>query len=400
MKNHNVLDIERLFEIFPESIKEEFIKSNERQNILEIVIDIGKRIQARFLKKTRPIGEYIITWQDLDYISTKLGIFNDDNRAGIEKTLHRISCIRNQEGIIIGFTCRIGRSLRGPTALIRDLLEEDKSMLILGKPGVGKTAAIRAISKVLADEIEKKVVIVDTSNEIAGAGNIPHPSLGSARRLQVLESDKQHQVMLEAIENHMPETIIIDEISTEQEVNATRTIAERGVQLIGTVHGTTLENLVRNPVLVELVGGIQAVTIGDELAKKQDSQKTIVERKTEATFDLGIEIESQFFWVIYQKLYNTIDMILKYKKRQGELRFRESPTRICIYGALNKSSLKLVTLSFYYNSKMENFNKNNSKNFYKLNQNIPSNTYKESVWPSPWLSFPKNCSRLIFLFYL
>ena len=368
MRNNNVLDIERLFEIFPEAIKEEFNECYNKYNILEVVLDIGKRIQARFVKKSKYIGEYIITWQDLDYVLSKIGIFNKDNRAGIEKTLHRISCIRNQKGIIIGFTCRVGRSLRGPAPLIRDVLEEQKSILILGKPGVGKTAAIRAIAKVLADEKEKKVIIIDTSNEIAGAGNIPHPSLGSARRLQVIESNKQHNVMLEAIENHMPEIIIIDEISTEKEVTTTRTIAERGVQLIGTVHGTTLENLIRNPVLVELIGGIQSVTIGDQLAKKQDSQKTIVERRNEATFDLGIEIESQYFWVIYKKISNVIDMILKYKKRQGELRFRESHNRICIYGILNKFNLKLIKPLFYKQKNTIKINANKKKTFSKFTQ--------------------------------
>ena len=182
--------------------------------------------------------------------------------------------------------------MRGTVALIRDVIEQGQSLLILGRPGVGKTTLLREAARVLADDLGKRVVVVDTSNEIAGDGDIPHPGIGRARRMQVARPAEQHQVMIEAVENHMPEVIIIDEIGTELEAAAARTIAERGVQLVGTAHGRTLDNLVVNPTLSDLVGGTQTVTLGDEEARRRGTQKTVVERKAPPTFDVLVEQRS------------------------------------------------------------------------------------------------------------
>lgn len=327
---NNSSDLKKLFNIFPFDIQLLLENHPNKHEVLEIVLDLGKRAEARFLNRTEYISKRNVSWQDLDYIVRHIGKFNDDNRAGIEKTLHRISCICNREGLIIGLTCRVGRSILGPISFVRDYLTEEKSFLILGKPGVGKTTIIREMARVLSDEFGKRVIIIDTSNEIAGDSNIPHSSLGRARRMQVKKSKFQHNIMLEAVENHMPEVIIIDEISTELEVLAARTIAERGVQLIGTVHGTTLSNLVRNPVLVELIGGLQYVTLSDDEAKRRGSQKSILERRMNSSFDIGLEVSDRNEWTVYNNIGKSVDLLLQEKPNLGQIRQRKEINSLAI----------------------------------------------------------------------
>ena len=250
-----------------------------RGELLEIVMDLGREPEARFIDSEVLLGTEAVTQADLDYVSSRVGAFGDDNRAGIARTLHRISAIRNRQGEIVGLTCRVGRAVTGTIDLIKDLVISGRSILLLGRPGVGKTTMLRECARVLADELRKRVVIVDTSNEIGGDGDIPHPGIGRARRMQVRTPTLQHAVMIEAVENHMPEVIVIDEIGTELEAMAARTIAERGVQLIATAHGGSLDNLLVNPTLNDLLGGIQTVTLGDEEARRRGSQKSVQERK-------------------------------------------------------------------------------------------------------------------------
>jgi len=304
-------DLEKLLEILPNFVREPLKQHSNRKNLIEVVMDLGRRPEARFPGNPEYLSQRSISWQDLDYCVKKVGNFSGDNRAGIEKTLHRISSMRNREGSIIGLTCRVGRAVFGTISIIRDLLEQGDSILLLGKPGVGKTTAVREIARVLADEMEKRVVIIDTSNEIAGDGDIPHPAIGRARRMQVARPDLQHQVMIEAVENHMPEVIIIDEIGTELEALAARTIAERGVQLVGTAHGNHLESLIKNPTLADLIGGIQYVTLGDDEAKRRGTQKSILERKAAPAFQIAIEIHDRKVWIVHDKVEQTIDQILQ-----------------------------------------------------------------------------------------
>ena len=304
-------NLNQLLEIVPTFIQKPLKDHPKREILIEIVLDIGRRPEARFADSTEYLSYRTIVWQDLDYIIKRLGKFSDDNRAGIEKTLHRISSLRNRQGNIIGLTCRIGRAVFGTVSIIRDLLENKKSILLLGKPGVGKTTAIREIARVLSDGMKKRVIIIDTSNEIAGDGDLPHPSIGKARRMQVSSTKNQHEIMIEAVENHMPEIIIIDEIGTELEATAARTIAERGVQLIGTTHGNALENLIKNPTITDLIGGIQYVTLGDEEAKRRGSAKSILERKAPPTFDVAVEIHDSQTWVIHDNIENSVDLLLR-----------------------------------------------------------------------------------------
>lgn len=304
-------DLDNLMEILPDFIKNPLQTHPSRKQLIEIVLDLGRRPEARFPSRPEYLSLRNISWADLDFCLKQIGSFSGDNRAGLEKTLHRISCIKNRQGNIIGLTCRVGRSIFGTISVIRDLLERQESILILGKPGVGKTTAIREIARILADEMEKRVVIIDTSNEIAGDGDIPHPSIGRARRMQVTRPEFQHQVMIEAVENHMPEVIIIDEIGTELEAFAARTIAERGVQLVGTAHGNCLKSLVRNPTLVDLVGGIQQVTLGDDEAKKRGTQKSILERKASPAFQIAIEIHDRSNWIVHENVESIVDQVLQ-----------------------------------------------------------------------------------------
>ncbi|HEY9850177.1 MAG TPA: R3H domain-containing nucleic acid-binding protein [Leptolyngbyaceae cyanobacterium] len=313
-------DLNKLVAILPEAIQSSLEQHPSRNNLVEVVMDLGRRPEARFPGKAEYLSDRPITREDLNYTIQRVGIFSGDNRAGIEQTLHRISAIRNRNGEIIGLTCRVGRAVFGTIGMIRDLVETGKSILMLGRPGVGKTTALREIARVLADELDKRVVIIDTSNEIAGDGDIPHPAIGRARRMQVARPELQHQVMIEAVENHMPEVIVIDEIGTELEALAARTIAERGVQLVGTAHGNRIENLIKNPTLSDLVGGIQAVTLGDEEARRRGSQKTVLERKAPPTFEIAVEMLERQRWVVHESSADTVDSLLR--GRQPTLQVR------------------------------------------------------------------------------
>lgn len=304
-------DLEKLLENFPFFIRQNLINHPNNDQLIEIIMDLGRRPEARFINHSEYLSQKIVSWQDIDYITKRISRFSNENRAGIERTLHRISCMRNRQSVINGLTCRVGRAVFGSINLIRDLLESGHSILILGKPGVGKTTIIREIARVLSEEMEKRVVIIDTSNEIAGDSDIPHSGIGRARRLQVSKSELQHQVMIEAVENHMPEVIIIDEIGTELEALAARAIAEKGVQLVGTTHGNCLENLIKNPSLSDLIGGIQHVTISDEEAKRRGTQKSILERKSYPAFQLAIEVNNTYSWTIHENVENSVDLILR-----------------------------------------------------------------------------------------
>jgi len=304
-------DLEKLIENLPFFLQEHLNQHPNKDKLIEIVLDLGRRPEARFVTGTEYLSQKIISWQDIDYMTKRISKFSNENRAGIERTLHRISCIRNRQFLINGLTCRVGRAVFGTISVVRDLLESEKSILILGKPGVGKTTIIREIARVLADEMEKRVVIIDTSNEIAGDSDIPHSGIGRARRMQVAKTEYQHQVMIEAVENHMPQVIIIDEIGTELEVLAARTIAEKGVQLVGTTHGNCLENLIKNPPLSDLIGGIQYVTLSDDEAKRRGTQKSILERKAYPAFEIIIEINHQNSWTIHEDVKNSVDLFLR-----------------------------------------------------------------------------------------
>ena len=304
-------DLQKLIENLPFFIRQNINYHPSKEKLIEIVIDLGRRPEARFTTGPQYLSQKVISWQDIEYVTKRISKFSNDNRAGIERTLHRISCIRNRQFLINGLTCRIGRSIFGTISGVRDLLESQQSILLLGKPGVGKTTIIREIARVLSDEMEKRVIIVDTSNEIAGDSDIPHSGIGRARRMQVATTDLQHQIMIEAVENHMPQVIIIDEIGTELEALTARTIAEKGVQLVGTTHGNCLENLVKNPPLSDLVGGIQYVTLSDDEAKRRGTQKSILERKAYPAFQIAIEINTQNSWTIHEDIRSSIDFLLR-----------------------------------------------------------------------------------------
>ena len=326
-------NLSNLLAVLPPSIAAEVEKLRadpSKQGLIEIVMDLGRLPEARFPDDEVILGDADITRDDLQYVAERIGRFGEDNRAGIERTLHRISAIRNRTGDIVGLTCRIGRAVFGTIAILRDLVESGESILILGRPGVGKTTMLREVARVLADDLHKRVVIVDTSNEIAGDGDIPHPAIGRSRRMQVPTPTLQHAVMIEAVENHMPEVIVIDEIGTELEAMAARTIAERGVQLIGTAHGNTLENLMMNPTLSDLIGGIQSVTLSDEEARRRGTQKSILERKAPPTFNVMVEIVTRDEVAVHRDVAATVDAILRNAPIRAEQRRRADDGEVVI----------------------------------------------------------------------
>ena len=323
-------DLQKLLGILPQEIRQVIEQHPQRDSLIEVVMDLGRRPEARFPALSEYLSETVITSENLTYCIQRVGRFGEDNRAGITQTLHRISAIKNRTGEVIGLTCRVGRAVYGTIAMIRDLVETGQSILMLGRPGVGKTTALREIARVLADELNKRVVIIDTSNEIAGDGDIPHRAIGRARRMQVARPELQHQVMIEAVENHMPEVIVIDEIGTELEAMAARTIAERGVQLVGTAHGNQIENLIKNPTLSDLVGGIQAVTLGDEEAKRRRSQKTVLERKAPPTFEIAVEMQERQRWVVHESVSDMVDSLLRGRQPSPQVRTVSEDGRVTI----------------------------------------------------------------------
>jgi len=314
-------ELDALLNILPPPIRRPLCQQADLSELLEIVLDLGRPSEARFPHREVILSPQEVSEADIDYVTSHISSFGGDNRAGIERTLHRISAIRNRKGHIIGLSCRVGRAIFGTIKIIEDLVQSGKSVLLLGRPGIGKTTMLREVARVLADDLRKRVVIVDTSNEIAGDGDIPHPAIGHARRMQVTTPAMQHAVMIEAVENHMPEVIVIDEIGTELEAQAARTIAERGVQLVGTAHGNTLENLMANPTLSDLIGGIQAVTLGDEEAKRRGTQKTILERKAPPTFDIVVEIQDRDRVAIHPDVGESVDAQLRGQMVATELRW-------------------------------------------------------------------------------
>ncbi len=304
-------DLELLFDCLPPRIVAPLRERGGLGHLLEVVIDLARPPEARFPDGDVVLDPAEVGQEDLDFVIARIGQFGDDNRSGIERTLHRVSAIRNRKGRILGITCRVGRAVFGAIQTIEDLAFSGKNILLLGRPGVGKTTMLREVARALADGAKKRVIVVDTSNEIAGDGDIPHPAIGHARRMQVPASNLQHSVMIEAVENHMPQVIIIDEMSTELEAAAARTIAERGVQLVATAHGNTLDNLILNPTLSDLVGGIQTVTLGDDEARYRGTQKTVLERKAPPTFDAVVEIQSWDTVAVHDGVARVVDSWLR-----------------------------------------------------------------------------------------
>ena len=325
---HTTDGLELLLDVMPPPIREVLQMHPQRDTLIEVVLDLGRLPEARFPSHMESLAPAQIERGDIDYVVERIGTFGKDNRAGIERTLHRISAIRNRNGTIIGLTCRVGRAVLGTVDILRDVIESGVSLLLLGRPGVGKTTLLREAARVLADDLRKRVVIVDTSNEIAGDGDIPHPGIGHARRMQVSTPSEQHAVMIEAVENHMPEVIVIDEIGTEAEALAARTIAERGVQLIATAHGNTLDNLLQNPTLSDLVGGIQAVTLSDEEARRRGTRKTVLERKAPPTFDALVEIQERDRFAVHHQIDRVIDNFLRGLPIRPELRLRNEDGKV------------------------------------------------------------------------
>ena len=329
MVKHQITDnLDSLFEVLPPEIKQAVSRLGNTDELVELILDLGRVPTARYANEEVVLRQEEVSQADIEHVVDRVGAFDDDNRAGLERTLHRIAAIRNRTGEIVGLTCRVGRAVYGTTDIISDLIGSGKSLLLLGRPGVGKTTILREAARILAED--KRVVIVDTSNEIGGDGDVPHPAVGKARRMQVAKPSLQHEVMIEAVENHNPEVIVIDEIGRELEAIAARTIAERGVQLIGTAHGNDLENLLINPTLADLVGGIESVTLSDEEARRRGTQKTVLERRSNPTFHVLIEIQTRDRLAVHEDVATAVDSLLRGRPLIPEIRSREKDGEIKI----------------------------------------------------------------------
>ena len=343
-------DLEAMLAVFPPEVAQAVQSRDNFDNLLEVILDLGRNPSARFTSGEVELLDEPVTHDDLKYVTDRIGDFDADNRAGMERTLHRISAIRNRRGKVVGLTCRVGRAVYGTIEIIEDLVESGLSILILGKPGVGKTTMLREAARILAQK--HRVVIVDTSNEIGGDGDVPHPAVGTARRMQVPKPSLQHEVMIEAVENHNPEVIVIDEIGRELEALAARTIAERGVQLIGTAHGNGLENLLLNPTLSDLVGGIESVTLSDDEARRRGTQKTVLERRSPPTFTVMVEIIDRERVAVHRDVASSVDAILRGYPMLPEERYRDEYGKVHILKTA-KPNMPTVSQSLRRNNGME-----------------------------------------------
>jgi stage III sporulation protein SpoIIIAA len=345
-------ELTQLLDIFPLPIRQSLARLPNLESMIEVVLDLGRPPEARFENDFVYLSDTAVSQEDIAHVCSRLSTFGEDNRAGIEQTLHRISAIRNRTGKIVGLTCRVGRAVYGTIDILLDILRSGKSICLLGRPGVGKTTMLRECARVLSED-RKRVVIVDTSNEIAGDSDIPHPGIGTARRMQVANPALQHAVMIEAVENHMPQVVVIDEIGTEAEAGAARTIAERGVALIGTAHGQTLENLLMNPTLSDLVGGISAVTLSDEEARRRGTRKTVLERKAPPTFDVVIEIHDRDNVAVHKNVAEVVDALLRGYQPQPELRRRTASGRVDIVQEADTESMPHLAAAAYHEDEGE-----------------------------------------------
>lgn len=343
-------DLATMLKVFPEEIAKAVVEADHFDDLLEVVLDLGRIPTARFVDGEVELFDRMVTHDDIDYVVSRIGDFDADNRAGMESTLHRISAIRNRRGSVVGLTCRVGRAVYGTINIIEDLIDSGESILILGKPGVGKTTMLREAARILAEK--KRVVIVDTSNEIGGDGDVPHPAVGKARRMQVPKPSLQHEVMIEAVENHNPEVIVIDEIGRELEALAARTIAERGVQLIGTAHGNALDNLLVNPTLSDLIGGVSSVTLSDDEARRRGTQKTVLERRSPPTFTILVEIQDRKRVKVHCDVGAAVDSILRGYPMLPEDRFRDEDGKVRIIKQ-TKPNMPTVSQSMRRNNGME-----------------------------------------------
>ena len=355
-RNRITDNLDVLLNVLPPQVAQQLNSINRSDDLLEIILDLGRVPTARYIDSEEVLSQVEVNHADIDYVVQRISAFDTDNRAGMERTLHRIAAIRNRRGDIVGLTCRVGRAVYGTTDIIQDLIESGKRLLLLGRPGIGKTTMLREAARLLAEK--KRVVIVDTSNEIGGDGDVPHPAVGRARRMQVSTPALQHEVMIEAVENHNPEVIVIDEIGRELEAAAARTIAERGVQLIGTAHGNTLENLLLNPTLSDLVGGIESVTLSDEEARRRGTQKTVLERRSPPTFDMLIEIQTRDRLAVHLDVGDSVDALLRGYPIPPELRYRDDNGEIHVEHATPPSKRALGTQG--YNRQPIEFGKDRS----------------------------------------
>ena len=288
----------------------------DTDGLLEIIMDLDRPLLLRYSEYVEEITDCIITAKDLNYALSRVTSFGTDNRAGINGTLHRISRIIGRDGqTVLGLTCRVGRAIEGQERIIQDLLDQGHSILVIGAPGKGKTTMLRSASKYLSDIKHQRVVIIDSSDEIAGSGNVPHPAVGSSRKMPVPFNKSQHDVLIEAVENHYPTVIVIDEISDIKEAESIRTISKRGVAVLGTCHGNTLEDVMENQRLRLLVGGVKDFTIGDKKASTMPGQfidnKTIKVRQDEPAFTAVVEILSFDEIRVYTDLSTIIDKKLR-----------------------------------------------------------------------------------------
>ncbi len=264
------------------------------EDLEEVALDLGRPLSLRSRVQQRFVMHEVAR-ADLHYIIHRVHGFREDNRTGIDHTVHRIACIRDRHGIVVGLTIRIGRVLGGSADVLRDLLLTKRSLLFVGPPGSGKTTILRDATRILAEAWGARVIVVDTSNEIGGDGRVPHAGIGHARRVQVSAPADQARILMQTLTNHGPQVVVIDELGFHMDVGVALTIARRGVQMLATVHGHILDDVVANPDLAPLVGGI---ALTDAVQRR---------RIANPAFSCAVEVRDHHTIVVHTDMARSVD---------------------------------------------------------------------------------------------
>ncbi|EPY22109.1 R3H domain-containing protein [Strigomonas culicis] len=305
------VETQHLLSLLPAALREALVQHPDfaLSTVEEFFVHVGQDVEVRgddWVVRLPPPS-----LDDLHQLLARVGRFGADGRGCVPGTAHRVSVWRGRRGESLGVTLRVGRYVPNAAKALLPLALQG-SVLILSKAGKGKTTLLRDLSSSLAHEASMpRVTVVDTSNEIGGDGPLPMAFLGRCRRLQVARREDQGRSMIEVIQNHSPEFLVVDELANAEEADAAWSIAQRGVNLVGTCHGERLADLLQNRALNLLVGGAaHAFLSNEERRLRNKTKKTILERPHVSPFDFVVELHTRSKGHLYHDVNRAVDLLL------------------------------------------------------------------------------------------